>query len=231
MLAVEWHRRAVGIDVLQLSMPPNVAPFFHVDLVASALKDDDASDGGAAAERIIDIFFQRHNLATTIAAIRGDQSNGAAVGDPVANGIGAEPAENDRMHRANPRTGEHGYRRLWNIWQIDDNAITFADLVALQHVCESADFVVQLLISEGAFVARLAFPQNRGFVATPRREMSIQTVFGKIELAADEPFCEGRLPVEQFFPAFVPYQLVGFARPEFVRPINRLAVHSPVLLH
>src|SRR5207245_6931017 len=60
--------------------------------------------------------------------------------------------------------------------------------------------------------------------------MSIQTIFGKIEFAAAEPFCEWRLPLDYFFPRRAPDQLTRFARPEFGRPVDRLAIHSPILI-
>ena len=36
MLGIEPHRWAIDIDVFQFAMPPNIATFFHVDLVAGA---------------------------------------------------------------------------------------------------------------------------------------------------------------------------------------------------
>jgi len=44
MLAIEWRRRAVGIDVLQFSVPPNVTAFLHVDVVSGAAKNDHPPD-------------------------------------------------------------------------------------------------------------------------------------------------------------------------------------------
>src|SRR5215813_4773215 len=44
MLAVEGHRRTVRIDIFQLAKPPDVAAFFHVNVISGAAKNDDAPD-------------------------------------------------------------------------------------------------------------------------------------------------------------------------------------------
>jgi len=59
--------------------------------------------------------------------------------------------------------------------------------------------------------------------------MPIQTVFGDIELAADEPLRERRFPLENLFPRRLPDQLTRFARPEFCRLLDRLTIHPPIL--
>jgi len=59
--------------------------------------------------------------------------------------------------------------------------------------------------------------------------MSIQTVFGNINFAADEPFSERRFPFEDLFPRRVPDQLIRFTRPKFGRLLDRFSVHPPVL--
>ena len=59
--------------------------------------------------------------------------------------------------------------------------------------------------------------------------MSIQTVFGNVNFAADEPFREGSFPFEDFFPWRVPDQLIRFTRPKFSGLLDRFSVHPPVL--
>ena len=71
---------------------------------------------------------------------------------------------------------------------IDDNAkrnatrtaIAFRDLVPLKHGREAANFTVQLLVSQRAFLTRLAFPQDRGLV--PRRpvQMPIEAILRNV---------------------------------------------------
>ena len=120
----------------------------------------------AVAERVIDIFLQRHNAAAAIGAVGGDERDRAAIADPVTNAVGAESAEDHRVHRADPRAGQHGNRRLGNVRQINDDAIAFFDVVSFQHIRETADLAMQLLIGKRAFVARFAFPNDCRLVAT-----------------------------------------------------------------
>ena len=69
------------------------------------------------------------------------------------------------MDRADARAGQHRNGSLWNVRKINDDAIALHDLVPFQHVGETADFVMQLLVSEGALIARFALPEDRGFIS------------------------------------------------------------------
>ena len=108
------------------------------------------------------------------------------------------------MDRADARAGQHRDRRFGNIRQVNNDAIALPDLVSFQNIREPANVAMQLLISERAFLARLAFPNNGRLVAAMCGQMSIQTIFREIEFAADEPFRERRFPFEHFPPAFLP---------------------------
>ena len=44
MLAVERYRRTVRVDILQFAVPPDVAAFFHVNVISRATKNDNAPD-------------------------------------------------------------------------------------------------------------------------------------------------------------------------------------------
>src|SRR5437764_3724820 len=88
---------------------------------------------------------------------------------------------------------------------------------------------MQLLVSEGPFLARLPFPQNCRLVAAVGGEMSIEAILGKIDFSADEPFRKRRFPFQNFPPRLLPGKLLRFARPEFVRVLDRFAIHPVVL--
>src|SRR6266566_8557842 len=133
------------------------------------------------------------------------------------------------MDRADPRAGQHRNRGLRDRREINDNAIAFANFVSLQHVGETADFAMQLLISESAFLARFAFPNDGSFISSRTVKMTIKTVFRKIELPADEPFRERRFPLEYFFPRLSPNQFLRLSRPKCVRSSHRFAVHFSIL--
>ena len=86
-----------------------------------------------------------------------------------------------------------------------------------EHVCEFADFGVQLLIRVRARVAGFAFPDERGFVAAPGGEVTIETVVGNVYLAAAEPFRVWRVPLQDRVPLFEPVKLFGHACPKSFR--------------
>src|SRR5438270_11896601 len=86
-----------------------------------------------------------------------------------------------------------------------------------------------MLISESAFLARFAFPNDGSFISSRTVKMTIETVLRKIELPADEPFRERCFPLEYFFPRLSPNQFLRFSRPKCVRSSLRLAVHFSIL--
>ena len=153
----------------------------------------------AIAKRVIDIFLQRHNAAAAIGAIGGDERDCAAVDDAITNAVGAESAEDNRVHRADPRAGQHGNRRLGNVREINDHAIALFDVVPFQHIRETANFVMQLLVGERALVARFAFPDDCRLVSARPAQMPIETILRDVEFAADEPLRERRLSIRALF--------------------------------
>ena len=72
------------------------------------------------------------------------------------------------MSGADARASEHGDRQLGNQRHVKRDAIAALNAGVLQYVRKLADFRMQLLISERARVARFAFPDECGFVASPR---------------------------------------------------------------
>src|SRR5438132_445636 len=106
------------------------------------------------------------------------------------------------MRGADPRAGQHRNSQLWNQRQVQRHSIALLNTGAFQNVRELADFGMELLISKSAYVARLAFPNERRFVASPGCQMSIETVVRDIDPAAEKPLGVGRLPVEHLVPLF-----------------------------
>ena len=94
--------------------------------------------------------------------------------DAVGDGLRAEPAEDDRVHRADAGAGEHGNGGLRHHRQVDEDAVARLDAVALEDIGEAADLVMKLFVGEGALFARLAgggglaLPDQRGLVGAWR---------------------------------------------------------------
>src|SRR5437588_4451607 len=231
MLAIERSGWAIGIHILQFAMPPNVAAFLHVDVVSGPAKNDYAPDRSAITKCVIDIFLQRHDAAASIGAVGGDERDGAAVDNPIPTAVVAKSTENDRMYGANSRAGQHGNRGFGNIREIDDYPIALFDVVSFQHVREAANFAMQLLVGQRAFVAGFAFPDNCRFVSPTAfgAQMPIQAILRHVEFPADEPLRKWRFPLENFLPRHGPDPLSLFAHQEFCRLPDRFPVHPPIL--
>ena len=153
-------------------------------------------------ERVVHVLLERHDGAAAEAAVGGDDQLGLRVLDAVGDGLRAEAAEDDRVHRADAGAGEHGDGGLGHHGQVDEDAVAGLDAVALEDVGEAADLVVKLFVGEGALFARLAgsgglaFPDQRGLVGAGGAQVPVEAIVADIELAADEPLGVGLLPFQ-----------------------------------
>ncbi len=82
---------------------------------------------------------------------------------------------------------------------------------------------------QGADLARLAFPEDSSLVAKAGEYVAVDAVVAHIDAAADEPFGDGGLPVEDGVPGVKPVELAGDAGPEVFGVLDRVLVHGFVL--
>src|SRR6185503_3907702 len=104
------------------------------------------------------------------------------------------------MRSADARARQHCDRQFRNQRHVQRHTIACANVFTIQNVRELADFRVQLLISESARFAGFAFPDKRGFVATPGWEVTIETVVRDVDLPADEPLSMRWVPLQHCIP-------------------------------
>ena len=71
----------------------------------------------------------------------------------VRDRVGTKAAEDDRMRRADPRTGQHGDDQFGNHRHVDGDAVARFDAQLLQDIGEAADFAVQILIAQARGVS------------------------------------------------------------------------------
>ena len=169
MLAVE---RLGGADARRVDLqlvPPVVAARRPVDLQAGPAIDDDVLERRADGRGAVGILLERDDLAAAIAAVGGDQHLRLAVLDPPGEGLGAEAAEDHRVRRADPGTGQHRDDQLGDHRHVDRDDVALLHPQALEDVGELADLAEQVLIAEHAALARLALPDDRGLVLVRAR--------------------------------------------------------------
>ena len=186
MLGIELLGRAVVAGFGHLLVPPVVAAFFPGNFAARALVHQHMLHGGTAVHRFIDSGFQLHFTAAPVGAVLRDDGDGFLVGDAIDQRVGRESAEDDRVHRSDARAGQHGNRQLGTHAHVDGDTITRLDAQRLQHVGALVHFLKQLLIGERADFARLALPDDGGLVLAKGRDVTVEAVVGKVDLARRE---------------------------------------------
>ena len=116
------------------------------------------------------------------------------------------------------------------------DAIAALNAEVLQPVGEAADFIFQLVVCESTnFVAavfdRFAFEDNGGLVAAPFANLAVQAVVSHVRLSADEPLGVRDFPFQHLVPLLEPVERLSHLAPEGLGLVDRLAVHSLVLVH
>jgi len=221
VLTIERNGRALGIDILRLAMPPDIASFFDVDFHVGSLGNDHFADLGVVLEGVIYVLLERNHLTPAIPAVGGDHNLGATVSETILDAFAAESPKNNGMHGTDASASQHGDHGFWHERHVDEDAVSFFDVVALEDICEYADFAVKLLVGECAAFTGLAFPNDGGLVAPGAIEVTVETIFAGIQFAAHKPLGKGFFPVENLGPFFLPQELGGFAGPEFLRVFQR----------
>src|SRR5208282_6417636 len=108
--------------------------------------------GVLEGERFINAFLERHDAAAAESAIGRDDQLGLAIENAVGNRLRAEPAEHNRVNSPEARARQHGNGRLRHHRQINDDAVALFEAVALEHIGEYANLVMQLLVSVSALL-------------------------------------------------------------------------------
>ena len=190
-----------------------VAALDPADLVLGAAHHEHVVDRGAVGQRVVGGLLERHDAALAPAAVGGDQHLALGVVDATRERLRREAAEDHRVRRADARAGQQRHRQLGHHAEVDRDAIALDDAEAAQHVGEAVDLVVQLLVADHALVARLADPDVGGLVAAAGREVAIEAVHRRVQLAVGEPLEEGRVGVVECLGRLaVPRELVERAR-------------------
>jgi hypothetical protein len=173
-------------------MQPLVATGDHVALAAGALEDDDVLDAFAAAHerRLRRRWLERDVLAAAELAVGSDQHDGAGVVDAVAQRLGREAAEDDRVDGADAGAGLHGDDAFDRHRQVDDDAVALLDTLGTQQVGHLADLGQQVLVGDRRHLAVVGFENDGDLVAQTGFDIAVEAVVGHVELAVGKPLEE-----------------------------------------
>ncbi len=130
---IEDEERILGVHLLGRAFGgrggdglviPDVAALGPFDLAAGAPDHDHGLDVRAFQHCRIGVFLQWDVTSAAHAFVGGDDQLALGVEHAVAQRIGRETAEDDGMHGADARAGQHGDGGLWNHRQINADTVT-----------------------------------------------------------------------------------------------------------
>src|SRR5262249_1174850 len=96
---------------------------------------------------------------------------------------------------------------------VDDGAVAGFEAAAFEHVGETADQAMQLLVTDHALIAGLALPKDRDLVLARRIQVPVDAVVAGVDLPAHEPLGKPRVPLQRS---------IAFAEPREL-PLRELA--------
>ena len=121
-------------------------------------------------------------------ARRGDDDLRLRIVQPHGELVRGEPAEHNRMDRAEPSRREHRHRDLGHHRHVDHNAIALGDTEPGERSREDLHLVEQLGVGHRALGARdRAVIDDRRLRTTPRFHVAIDAVVGCVALRTREP--------------------------------------------
>src|SRR5690606_19467454 len=127
--------------------------------------------------------------------------------------------------------GEHRVGGLGDHRHVDADAIALFHAALFQHIGETADCKMQLVVGDGAVDGGIVALPDESDLITASHQVAIDTVDADIELAAAEPARVAAVEIElaHAVPAFIPAQkLLRLLAPELLGLLDRGAIHGVV---
>jgi hypothetical protein len=187
VLGVEGLRIVrIGLRIDRV-VPPEIAALGPRHVQAGAAHDEHVLEGGQISRRLIGDRFHLDPLAAAVLPVARHEQLRPGVLEAEAHGLSREPAEDERVHGADPRAGERDHHGLDEHRQVDDHAVARFDAERGEPVRGARHAALQLGVGDRLAVARLALEEQRDLVAPPGRDVPVDAVGGDVEPAAGEP--------------------------------------------
>lgn len=187
VLRVDGLGRNVRGPLVDLLVPPEVPSGRHGHVGTGAFEDKDMADVGALLQRIVDNLLCANQLSTALALISSDDNLALGVDDTIAEGVGRETGEDNRVDGANSAAGEEGNKSLGNHGEVDGDGVSLTHTHVLQHICQLGDLAQELAVGHVAATIGLVGLIDDGNPVGVLDGMAIDAVVGGIELALNKP--------------------------------------------
>src|SRR3972149_2546355 len=207
-------------------VPPVVAPILHKDLFFRAPKNHNVSHAGRVRQCFVHHGFELYRSPASIAAVCSNDDLCLAVLNPFSQCLGTETGKYHCEGCSDPCAGEHGHWKLWHHGKVKRNSISRLHAELLQYAGALVRGPVECLVCDRSPVTGLSLPEKGCLVFPPSLHMPVESVLGRVELSADEPTGEGRVPIENLVPSSVPGEPSGNFCPEGLDVSKRLLVLS-----
>ena len=191
-------------------MPPVIAAALHRGRTSgawlTALIHEHTGDRGGALERLVGDRLQLKEVPLAIATIGGDQHLGCCIVDAIGERVRWEAAEDHAVRGADPGAGEHGDRHLGDHRHINRHTVALGDAERLQRIGGLLYLAQQVVVGNGAAVARLTDPVKGDLLAKTSSDVAINAVLRNVELAIVKPLRKWQVPLQRFCEGLPPGQ-------------------------
>mmetsp|Transcript_16824 Transcript_16824/g.65747 ORF Transcript_16824/g.65747 Transcript_16824/m.65747 type:complete len:263 (+) Transcript_16824:1038-1826(+) len=137
----------------------HVPALAHRHCGIGALEDEHPLHAGDAFYRIVDRLLERNALGGAESLVCSDHELALRVLHSVPHCLRRKAGEHHRMHAAQPCACQHGNCRLRHHRHVDADNVAPLRAIRLQHVCDPAHFLLQLLVGK--------LPPSAGLVCLP----------------------------------------------------------------
>ena len=111
-----------------------VTPLHHLDLIATALDNNNMLDRWCLGDRFIGSRFQREDFTAPISTIGRDQHLRFRIIDAIDERLGRETSEDHRVWCTNASTSQHRNRRFGNHRKVNVDTITLGHPEVFQRI-------------------------------------------------------------------------------------------------
>ena len=164
---------------------------------------DDAGLGldAGKGDRLVQQRLVLHNAAGLEPAARRKDQSRSCILDSGSEFLCGKTAEHDRVHRPDPRAGQHRDHRFRHHRHIEDDAVALGDAEIGHHGRERFHFMQHLGVGQFGDDAagQRRIVDQRHLVAAPTRDMAVERVVAGVDHGAGEPAaihgpCRDRTP-------------------------------------